>query len=134
MPSTENISKLIAHLQIAGQDPEHPDLGFNMSAHHIRTSEFWTDQSGHNCGTVACICGWANHLIGSQDPTDDAAAAEFLGLSEDNMLELFYPGSIRALNSLVYDATPAQAVRVLEILRDEGIIDWDRAFAEVPST
>lgn len=108
-------------------------LGFNMRN--------WTggnsDRSGHNCGTVACIAGWAAAVSTGKAPsrgdhTVSAKAEAFLGLEWVDADRLFIP------NVLVDDEdddagatwdriSPDAAVEVLRHLADEGEIDWPRA-------
>lgn len=72
----------------------HTDLnaptGFNMCN--------WT----HNCGTPACICGWANFVQDDDDIHlgDVSTAREWLGI------------------------TPTHAAAVLRHLADTGKVDW----------
>jgi hypothetical protein len=42
--------------------------------------------------------------------------------------DLCYPDDLDGWN-----ATPQQAARAVEILRDTGMCDWDRALSEVPA-
>ena len=66
-----------------------PDLGFNMMAFIIRSEEGGADLSdidmtGRNCGTVACIGGWACWLADAHlDEFYSEPANRFLGLTED---------------------------------------------------
>jgi hypothetical protein len=115
-------------LRVADAIEQHsiPDLGFNMG---VWTDEGLEDLSGHKCGTVACIGGWANAveagskmlewdspLLGSQQ------AKAFLGLGGWESDELFF--------GCVYGVSPSQAVSVLRHLAKTGEVDWDRALAE----
>jgi hypothetical protein len=42
----------------------HKGLGFNMAQYRTRANTSTPDQGAHNCGTVACIGGWAEALFG----------------------------------------------------------------------
>lgn len=85
--------------------------------------------SGADCGTAACIGGTAHLLLGipyDGDKSFDAAtepvrAAFGITLAEAN--ELFFLDNTDLTFS---DITPASAIRALEILRDEGVVDWSR--------
>lgn len=80
------------------------------------------------CGTVACIAGWASMVLGcdAERETHLQAAARHFGLDYDYARRnLFIPnGSV----SRAYSATPAQAVLVLDHLLNTGDADWRVAF------
>lgn len=85
-----------------------------------------------DCGTAACIGGWA---VGVLKPRTRASSWEIpsiarriLGLSLDQADKLFQPVPCDDRHLL----TPAQAVRVLDILLETGEVDWERAIREVP--
>lgn len=92
----------------------------------------------HNCGSAACIGGWANFV---RDPSDRGAsleaAAEWLGLPNPKGLPpLFFPGEFTTEGFDPYCATSAQAVQVLDHLLATGEVDWsiiEPARAEVVS-
>jgi hypothetical protein len=69
-----------------------------------------------------CICGHIARVLGRSNPTGIFDASHALHLSDPDRYDLFCSE---------LDATKEQAIRVLEILRDEGVIDWVRAKAEV---
>jgi hypothetical protein len=100
--------------------PQQPD-GFTMSN--------WT----HDCGTPACICGWANHELNKETSSDiwlgdDRVAAEWLGLDIDTAGSLFEPSRERDSNPWATDwwdeITPAHAAAVLRNLAETGKVDW----------
>lgn len=115
------------------------DLGFNMCDF---IGDGYIDRSGHECGTTACIGGFAaallrNHKDASDlqmywdDPEtrslrDDGAA--FLGLNGFEASDLF-GGTPRALN--FDDVTPAMAVATLRYAEEHDVIDWDAANPEI---
>jgi hypothetical protein len=53
---------------------------------------------------------------------------KFIDETWDEVSELCYPE--KGID-YAYDATPQQAARAVEILRDTGKCDWDRAMKEV---
>jgi hypothetical protein len=77
-----------------------PDLGFNMGA-FMSSDHLEVDLSGHDCGTTACIAGWAAIVLnkdGSPNSTAtipagwidaEAIAKEALDLSDEQAQDLF---------------------------------------------
>ena len=100
----ENIKIVRDH--IAGLDPEYFDMG-------------------SPCGSACCIGGWANALINGGNfrmslngPAPSAEAA--LGLNADDARDLFFPfeqSVTKGMQLDPYEASPAQAVRVLDHVR-----------------
>lgn len=85
----------------------------------------------HDCGTCACVGGWAVALFGyswwrSQSVADRARS--LLGLSEDQSRALFYPTNAPGLHSTWMghseDVPPQAAAMVLENLLETGEVDW----------
>lgn len=103
------------------------ELGFNMEFFHA-TKE--VDASRHNCGTVACIAGWACAL-GKIDG-EFLAAIEWLDIPYRGVgNELFFPGRESGIS--VYDwkaITPAHAAAVLWRLAATGTVDWTAVLPE----
>ncbi len=98
------------------------------------------------CNTSFCIGGWANfHRLQETAPekldttvfsrlvTNADAAAEWLGMAPYDAYTLFHmSGSIDIGD---FDDQPLEArrtagVRVLEILRDTGKVDWNQALVD----
>lgn len=121
-------------------------LGFNMTTwwdSHKR----WHDETGHHCGTVACVGGTIDALqlldkgftikklveleisdmgfSGLMSEEGLPPTEEWLGLTCDEGDELFRPRMI-TWHAIELPA----AVKVLENLRDYGVIDWRRAVDE----
>lgn len=104
-----------------------PDERFDMSTWHQRK----------DCGTCACIGGWAAVLFGLNDvgggPTiSPAEVAEYLGLSVPNAFRLFYPPVTihrwgKALKP--YKATHKEAVKVIDHYLATGEVSWSAAYA-----
>jgi len=114
-------------------------LGFNVRSWYADRNDGlsgieYKDQSGHKCGTVACIAGWATAVeIGETVLTEEFEAIrlrgkqlvnlplvstpeEFLGIDEDQANDLFYGAED--------DTKPEKAVRVLRNLAETGVVDW----------
>lgn len=110
-----------------------PDLGFNMTMWLDRHPFPGQDTSGHNCGTTACIAGWAAAVsLGAADVEQvekhlpfsvRQTAKQYLALSIDQANALFEGFSTG-------EEEPSQAVSVLRHLAETGEVDWNRALAE----
>lgn len=118
-----NINRLIATLEIAGNDERFKDYGFSMNVWDSEVCEE-DDTSGHNCGSAMCIGGYCNALSGHREESMSAAAL-FLGIYDHlDHDELFYPSSEDWGWDAFNKATPEHAINVLKHLRDTGKIDW----------
>ena len=106
--------------------PEHPDKGFNMMWSNFRTKKVrpksQSDVSPHNCGTAACIAGWCALLFEGDDNGFAAHGHRHIG----DFRSLFFPKGLRG-NPEKF--TLRAAIRVLQILRDTGKVDWNEAIA-----
>lgn len=101
----ENINRLITHLRGV---PEHD---FSMCFSH----RYFNDGM--------CIGGHAAELFNlSFSPADTLRFS--LGLKHSETMRITYPDSPA---DPAWRATIPQAIRLLEILRDEGVVDWGRA-------
>lgn len=90
-----------------------------------------SDEVLHNCGTCACIGGWADVLFqpkGFLIVQSDGYinTAEQLGLDTDTAYDLTHPSDVAW--SLV---TKDVAVEVLTILAETGRVDYKKAIANV---
>ena len=110
-------------------------LGFNMRNYF---SDNYQDQSGHNCGTVACIAGYATYMYvdtyadkAVQDLTMFTSfivkrvAQRALELTDDERAKLFAPVTTLVQTENWEDIPAHVAVEVLEMFAHTGIIDWD---------
>ena len=102
-------------------------LGFNMAEWlTIPGDTPAPDRLGLNCGTTACIAGWAAHLEAGLTRVDFdqkdiiVRAAAYLGYPAG----LFFGSPSR---TRLEDITPAQAVNTLRYAAATGTIDWDAA-------
>lgn len=104
-------------------------VGFNMSVYGFTVADCRPDHID-DCGTVACIAGWAclialpgiANLEQFEEDTGEILedfAADFLGLDWDKSGALFLPDE-----PAWPDITPMQAVRVLRHLAKTGEVDW----------
>jgi len=116
------------------------NLGFNMAVTFARYDGQYADQSGHDCGTIACIAGWSvafreQDRYGEVSVSRMAATLEeyggnvlddarvWLGLDTDRADALFYgrhhpSGSINSISV-------SEAVRTLRHLAETGKVDWE---------
>lgn len=86
---------------------------------------------GTSCGIACCLGGWVTVALldkntqGSIPGIADASKplAMFLEIPKEASDSMAYP-SEWGLSAVGWRATPAQAVRMLEIFRDTGKVDW----------
>lgn len=143
-PNTEMINKLIDHLRKVGGDH------FYMSKFATRAGAKipYVVNKYKPCQTAFCVAGWVNALsvpedeLASMDSSDfeglinsASNASRLLNLSDDDADKLFYMEGTRTVRMEPFDQLPHNyrldaAVRVLELLRDKHIVDWDRAVRE----
>lgn len=121
-------------LKVADAIEQHSiaELGFNMGLFQGFGGQFY-DHTGHNCGTTACIGGWANAiqsktLVEAGDLTE-ADARNFLGLSPAKASDLFYARNypenlISPDEDYFIGITAEQAVATLRHLAATGKVDW----------
>jgi hypothetical protein len=89
------------------------------------------DLSQHDCGSACCIGGWVqyhNRNTRKMDVENAVLSISPEGTSWEEIHALCYPND---LDNDGWNATPQQAARAVEILRDTGECDWDRALEEV---
>lgn len=122
LPRLNNLTDLANLLRGLDNGPD-AELGFDM-----KCTFKYRKLTKHECGSACCVDGWVEACNG---PRKRGWSIISLGVSEDDANEICFPGAI--ISGLAYDATPQQAARVIEILRDEGVVDWPRAMAEVPA-
>jgi hypothetical protein len=118
MPNTVNINRLIALLGRL------PPRQFNMNTFGTALDN---GVGLTQCGTVACICGWANFLRMTEDEgvftrhitgfklSNMVAARQWLGIEEVEALELFLGAQ---------HAGTEDAIKALELLRLNGKFSW----------
>jgi hypothetical protein len=117
-----NVERILALADLIEKQPHtkiEDDSGFNM------------DRYRHDCGTPACIAGWAASVesgnIGGYIPGAGytwATAQNFLGLRETQAQHLFAPyGADFDLYDWV-DITPKMAATTLRNLAETGEVNW----------
>lgn len=118
----------IEQLAVAIESHAIAELGFNMS--YLRFTGGAADASGHNCGTVACIAGWAVALGKLSGTFVDAA--EWLDIPYGKVgQELFFPGDASGIRVRDWALiTPAHAAGVLRQLAETGRVDWTAVLPE----
>lgn len=128
--------------------PPEKKVGFNMGTyHHDLASDFGPMETnvGHQCGTVACIAGWASMFLREDGtgllqrprreidiPAFDDLGAHLLGLDENQANSLFEPMNYEFENADIDwgQITPAQAAKVLRHLAATGEVDWSIVLPE----
>lgn len=116
--NTENILRLADEIEQRGLN----NLGFNMK--HFYSA------GDSECGTTACIAGWAVLLEGRTHPMNLSTfgcintAARWLGLDPELAKNLFCPGYTRDEDHCGWNATPKQAAQVLRHLAETGEVNW----------
>lgn len=97
-------------------------MGFDMDKEykHRKTSQ-------HHCGSACCIGGWVQYLNRNTRGLElDRAVATICppDMSSHEIYNLCYP---RGIGNPAWKATPQQAAKAVEILRDTGKCDWEGA-------
>lgn len=116
----KDLTDLANVLRDLGKQELHGKMGFDMrySYENRRISD-------HPCGSACCIGGWVQHFNPDTRSMGLAHAVQTLApkLSHCEVERLCHP----TWSSSAWDATPEQAARAVEILRDTGKCDWDEA-------
>jgi hypothetical protein len=124
----KNLTDLAEFLKSFDNDKPRRKLGFDMQwAYENR------DLSQHECGSACCIGGWVQyHNKDTRKRTVEGAVLSISpeGTPWEEVNALCYPSTFGGNG---WNATPQQAARAVEILRDTGKCDWERAFEEVPA-
>lgn len=118
----ENIELLIDTIRNAGKNQKYRHVGFNMNYMTPVEVSGQEDYSGHDCGTAFCIMGWWRLAHTITDSGSLVAFQKWLGIDDyDQVHDLVYPDSEC---DAAWSATPEQAVKIIEHLRDTGKTDW----------
>ena len=120
----KNLTELADLLRDLDNDKPIDGIGFDM------TTDRWDmENSNHPCGSACCIGGWVQLCNPDTRTMRLASAVQTIApnVSYEELDYLCYPMD----DSLAWSATPQQAARAVEILRDTGKCDWDRAMQEV---
>ena len=115
--------RLIECLQ-HGADNNDDYVRFNMNS-------YYNPAGIHECGTTACIAGFACILMGINDPDEISeiggdSLIDFLGVSEDEADDMAHARSESRQIDLC-EVRAKHAIRMLEIHRDTGKVDWAAA-------
>ena len=102
---------------------EHPNKGFNMSDYMFSPQAY----TQHECGTAACLIGWAKIIFPKYGcivnlELDEEVNNALTCPSTRTGCKYHYAGDAEIF-------TLRAAIRVLEILRDTGKVDWNEAIA-----
>ena len=100
-----------------------PEERFDMQ----HPGEFEDAEAG-DCGSAACIGGWARALFRTSGPINIVGVTK-LGLSADGVDRLFFPHADMADGTWAMCATTADAADVLDHLIRTGEVDWSVARA-----
>lgn len=123
--NVENILAVADAIEAACAPEAKPEIGFNMSLFcGPAETAGREDRTGHHCGTVGCIVGWANFVAHRPRATwksEDHAAA-FLGLEFAEADDLFFPSgfAIETWGEISAEHT----VAVLRHLAATGEVNW----------
>lgn len=126
MTKLNDLTDLAEFLKTLKNDDPTIDNGFDMQLDY--DDRHFTD---HPCGTAMCIGGWVqNFNVETRGMSVSGAVMTICpeGAKWDEVGELCYPTVASG-----WKATPQQAARSVEILRDTGFCDWIRATHEVPA-
>jgi hypothetical protein len=123
-------------LKVADAIEQHsvPGLGFNMGwltlSNQTMALEGVDKLRVADCGTVACIAGWASTLTDPLNPPSFGTAADFLEIDGLQRSHLFYATNHPEASGDAEDSGPLdeiepdQAVRTLRNFAATGQVDW----------
>jgi hypothetical protein len=113
----KNLTDLAEKLKSIDKDAE---IGFDM--YHGYVSRH---RAKHLCGSACCVAGWVQHCNPNTRTMRLAEAMQTIAPDVDfeELDMLCYPME----GSPAWKATPQQAARAVEILRDTGKCDWEEA-------
>lgn len=145
-----NITAINTLAELLENIPPETKQGFNMISYFREVDERYASDDdrtnvNHQCGTVACVAGWAaiylkndgqgvlkrpraHTSIGNTIRT----ANEIMGLDQLQSRKLFEPMNNGPHKDIIKDwskVTPGQAAKVLRHLASTGEVDWEVAFA-----
>lgn len=117
----KNLTELADLLRGLDNNSPRRKMGFDMdkSYEHRKSSQ-------HPCGSACCIGGWVQHCNRNtrgmflEDAVSTICPPD---MSEREIFKLCFPHDYL----LAFDATPQQAARAVEILRDTGVCNWEEA-------
>jgi hypothetical protein len=121
----KNLTDLANKLKRLKHQAPGAKLGFDM-----RDTYHSMHYTNHPCGSACCIGGWVQFL--NEDTRDVELEMAVMTICPpevtfQEVYKLCYPPDE---TPDAWHATPQQAARAVEILRDTGKCDWDRAMLE----
>jgi hypothetical protein len=130
MMGLNNLTDLANLLRSLDNSKPKDGMGFDM-----RYDLDDSNRTKLECGTACCIGGWVHYINPETEYLGLVGAVatllpksiEYLGRPWLEIDELCNPQQYEK----AWDATSQQAARAVEILRDTGKCDWDRAMTEV---
>lgn len=119
---------------LRGLNNDEPEDGMGFDMRYTLEDRGATDLE---CGSACCIGGWVHYINPETEylglvPAVATLLPKALGLGDplwDELQQLCYPEGDD--NEGAWEATPQQAARAVEILRDTGKCEWWRAMQEV---
>lgn len=133
IPNLAAFDKLVLTLETLDNSPD-SDLGFDM---YYGISD--AAETDHQCGTAACIGGFAAYILNPDYLNHDSALLpadaliKLTGIENRDAFEICYPTSFdpemrrHFVQPDPYEATPKQAVSLLKHYRATAFVDWDLA-------
>jgi hypothetical protein len=117
----KNLTELADLLRGLDNNSTRRKMGFDMDKEykHRKTSQ-------HPCGSACCIGGWVQYKNRNTRELELEDAVKTIcppNMSKREIYQLCYPPD----GSEAWQATPQQAARAVEILRDTGKCDWEEA-------
>lgn len=104
-------------------DSPNSKCGFDMNYEHECT------YTSHPCGTACCIGGHAEKILGEYYSEVSFALSKLCDIPRKTASKICWPGS-RVKCPEAYEATLEQAIKLLEICRDTGEVDWPSAMGQ----
>jgi hypothetical protein len=119
----KNLTELADLLRGLDNNSPRRKMGFNMeySYENREAAEVFA------CGSACCIGGWVqykNRNTRDLELQDAVATICPPDMSRDEIFRLCFP---HEMDDLAWKATPQQAARAVEILRDTGKCNWEEA-------
>jgi len=118
----KNLTELADLLRGLDNHSPHRKMGFDMQ--HPYESRH---ASIHPCGSACCIGGWVQYRNKNTRDMELEHAVRSIspkGTSLSEIYKLCYPTE---MGSPAWKATPQQAAKAVEILRDTGKCNWEEA-------
>lgn len=135
MVNRENVMRLaqaFATQELATRDVGR--IGYNQEHWESQLS----DWSGNECGTTACVAGWAIHVLAPERLGDakygvgyGVVAQELLGLDVRQKQQLFCAGANpNGFRKGDRKHSTCTVAAVLKNLAETGVVDWEKASKE----